>query len=423
MTVLDVHEKPTRPPLKKLKKFTTKAPMTRQPKASQLVTSNISLTSKTNSTPLPTRNYTIPTPTPARFTNQTLSKKKPTGNAQKKQKTTKAPVTTQFQTTLHTASNIVPVTMTKNTSFPIRNSTASSNAKSVKQILSKQKSTDSSQKKTFTTKVPVTSELEKSPHTRSDIVSITDKTTSLPINKSTLPTTSSNVISINQTLSKQKPTRLPQKQPKSFQTKALMTSPPETTQCTGNIALMTKNKIALVPVRKSTSSATSKPNHINRTLSKQNPLRPLQKQLKNLTTSVPVTSPPETTPRTASNTASITERKTISLRIKEAIFPKTFSKTTYTNQTLYKQKPQRQVKKITQMKAKTNVRHPNLKAALKTNLLKKKKKVTAKRPHKQPLKQRVKKSKMTKKVKKGTIKPVKVKTSKVRADSKNTKGQ
>lgn len=402
MTVLDVHEKPTRPPLKKLKKFTTKATVTSQPKIPQLVTSNIFPTSKINSTPLSVRNSTIPT---ARFTNQTLSKKRPTGNAQKKQKTTKAPVTTQFETP-HTASNIVPVTMTKNTSFPTRNSTVlstSSNAKSVKQILSKQKSTGSSEKKTktFTTKAPVTSQLETSPPTTSSIAPITDKTTSLPISKSTLPTTFSNVISMNKTLPRQKPTRPSQKQPKSSQTKALKTSPPETTPCTANIALITKNNITLVPMRKSTSPTTLKPNHMNQTFSKQNPIRLLQKQLRNFTTLAPVTSPPETTLHNARNPSLITKKKTTSLRINEATFPTTSSKTNHTNQSLSKQKPQRQVKKITHMKAKTNVRHPSLKVALKISLLNKKKKVTAKRPYKQSPKQRVEKSKMTKKVEKG----------------------
>lgn len=417
MTVLDVHEKPTRPPLKKLKKFTTKAPVTSQFKTTQLVT--ISPTS-TKSLPLPTRNSILPTSSIARFTNQTVFRKKPTGNAQKKQKTTKAPVTTQFET----ASNIVQVTKTKNTSLPKKNSTTSLNTKSVKQILSKQKSTGSSQKKmkTFTTKAPVTSQLEISPHMTSNIASIIDKTNSLSISKSTLLTTA-NVAPVNKTLSQQKPTRSPQKQPKTFMTEALVTNPPETTPCTASsIALITKNETTSVPLRKSTSPIGPTQNHMNQTLSNQNPIRPLRKQLKNFTTSAPVTSPPETTPLAALNTALITKKKTTSLTIKEATLPTTSLKTNYTKQTFSKQKPQRQVKKITQMKAKTSVRHPNLRVALKINLLNKKKKVTAKRPYKQPPKPRVVKSKMTKKVEKGAMKSVKVKTIKMQADSTKTKG-
>ncbi|XP_076155914.1 HHIP-like protein 2 [Alosa pseudoharengus] len=42
LTVLDVNEKPTRPPLKNLKKYTTKAPINRQPKTTLPETSNIS---------------------------------------------------------------------------------------------------------------------------------------------------------------------------------------------------------------------------------------------------------------------------------------------------------------------------------------------------------------------------------------------
>lgn len=139
MTVLDVNEKPTRPPLKKLKKYTTKAPVTSKPKSTPLVTSNIGPITKTKTTPLPTRNSTSLT-TFANVTsmNQTLSEQKPKRPPQKKLKTftTKAPVTSPSETTLLTKSNIAPITKNKTTSLPIRKSpSSSSKAKTMKKTL------------------------------------------------------------------------------------------------------------------------------------------------------------------------------------------------------------------------------------------------------------------------------------------------